>query len=606
MKKILFLLSLLAAAAPVFATQDSTSATRHQVYRDRLREVLKWRSDLAKMDDSTATFHYDIVSKLALGIDLDWCSRRTIEIMKAPQTGDMFWMFPWIEIANLGRDKLTPEAQRAIRDAWRTYMPMRGDTENHWAMYYSALYLAAELWPNEPADRWFTGKSSAENLKEAREYLIQWMGLATTIGQGEYDCTHYIGEYSIPMLELATFAKDPEMKRRGRMMLDWIMADFAIDSLDGYYIGAHARTDDVTVVEHWSSFASFFGWLFFNNTPRHPTYGSGWAVFFAAAGLVSDYELPEVIYRIATDRSGPYLNRELKRTRHRWRESDIRNLPVYKQSYVTKDYAVGSDQGGYLQPIQQHSWDVTWAVPDPRGVHNTLFSNNPIWSEDELQMYFTELPDWMPTLVTQQAKPTYMAEDKLLGGSKYEQVFQDLDTIVALYDIAPGTHYEQVNGFFSKDLERREEDKSGWIFVEGGNTYMAYFPLAPYEWKPIAKGGQRLVSPHRHNGTIVQAAAASEFANWDAFKAAMRALPLKTQRDPKPRVEFTTLRGKKIVCEYGATPIVDGRPVDYASWPLFESPYMHAAKDSRVLTLTHGNLKRVLDFNTVTITDSGK
>src|SRR5262249_6334173 len=150
-----------------------------------------------------------------------------------------------------------------------------------------------------------------------------------------------------------------------------------------------------------------------------------------------------------------------------------------------------------------------------------------------------------------------------------------------------------------------EEDKSGWIFLEGGNTYMAYFPLAPYEWKPMAKGDKRLVSPHRRNGTIVQAAAGSEFANWDAFKASIRARPSENQRDPEPRVEFTTLRGKKIVCEYGATPTIDGKPVDYASWPLFDSPYMHAAKDSRVLTLTHGDLKRVLDFNHVTITDSG-
>jgi hypothetical protein len=605
MKNLLNVLCLFALTAATFAiAAEPNAATRNQIYRDRLREVAVWRNGLVKMDDANATFHYDIAAKLALGVDLDWCSRRVIQIMQQPQSGDMFWMFPWIEIAYLGRDKLSPEAQGAIREAWRTYMPMRGDTENHWAMYYTSLYLAAELWPNEAGDRWFTGKSSTENLQEARAYLVHWMNLTTTIGQGEYDCTHYIGEYSIPMMQLATFARDPEMKKRGRMMLDYIMADFAADSLNGLYIGAHARTDDTTVLEHWLAFSTFFSWAFFQNVPVPPTYGSGWTIFFAAAGLVSDYELPEVIYHIANDRSQPYLHRELKRTRNRWRESDVRNLPVYKQSYVTKDYALGSDQGGLLQPIQQHSWDVTWAVPDPRGVQNTLFSNHPMWSAEELQMYFAELPDWMPTLVTQQSKPSYMAEDKLLGGSKYEQIFQDRDTLVALYDIAPGTHFEHINGFFSKDLEKLEEDKSGWIFAQGGNAYLAYYPLAPYEWKPIAKGGKRLVSPHLHNGTILHVASASEFPNWDAFKNAIRALPLKVQRDPKPRVELTTLRGRKVICQYGATPLIDGKPVDYAAWPLFGGPFLNAAKDSRTLTLTHGKLKRVLDFNAVTITDS--
>ncbi len=604
MKRFFSTCLFLLAATTLAAAPDSTSATRQKVYRDRLREVLVWRNNLVKdLADPGAITPTLVVTKIVLNVDLDWASKTTIQAMKNP-SGDMFWMFPWIEIAYLGKDKLSPEANRAIREAWHSYMPMRGDTENHWAMYYTSLYLASELWPNEGGDRWFTGKSSDENRREAREYLISWMNLTTTRGQGEYDCTHYLGEYSIPMLYLATFAKDPEMKQRGKMMLDWLMADFAVDTLNGLPIGAHARTDDTTVLENWVSFATFFSWVFFHNTPQPPSYGSGWSVFFAAAGLNSDYELPEVIYRIANDRSGPYLERELKRTRHRWRNSDVRDAPVYKQSYVTKDFALGSDQGGLLQPIQQHSWDVTWAVPDPRGVHNTLFSMNPTWSSEELQMYFTELPDWMPYLVTQQAKPTYMSEDKLIGGSKYEQVFQDHDTLIALYNIAPGTHFEQVNGFFSKDLAKLEEDKSGWIFAQGGNTYLAYFPLAPYVWKPMAKGDKRLVSPHARNGTILQVASASEFPSWDAFKDAIRALALKTQRDPVPRVEFTSLRGRKLVAHFGAIPTIDGQEVDYAHWPLFDSPYLHAEKDSRLLTLTHGNLKLVLDFNHVTITDS--
>lgn len=588
-------------AAPPPTTPVEDAVQRRDQYLARRMESLRWRAGLATPGDPTKWGLAEIAAKLALREDAEACSVRLVELMKAP-SADMFWMFPVTCISYLGRDQLTPAAKTAIREAWRTYYPLRGDTENHWVMYYATLHLMADLWPGEGQDRWFNGKSSAEITAESRAWLVHWMELTTTIGQGEYDCTHYIGEYSIPMLFLSVWAKDPEMRLRGRMMLDWVMADFAVETLNGTYIGSHARTDDTTVLEKWNALSSYFAWQMFGNCPPPASYG-GWGIYFAA--LADRYELPEVIYRIATDRSGPYTHTERKRTRHRWRHSDVRNAPVYKTAYVTADYALGSDQGGLLQPIQQHSWDLTWAVPDPRGVHNTIFSVQPYYGADELMMYFTEMPDYMPAAVTFQGKPTYIAESKLLGGSPHEQIFQQDDALISLSDIPATAPFKQVNGFFSKDLVGLEEDGSGWIFAQGGRTYIAYRPLAPYEWRPLDKGGKRLVSPHAKNGTILQAASAGEFASWDAFKAAIRALPLRIELDPAPRVTFTTLRGKNIEVAYGAAPRVDGRTVDYGKqWKLFAGPFLNAEVGGRKLTITHGRLRRVLDFNTLSLTES--
>jgi hypothetical protein len=45
--------------------------------------------------------------------------------------------------------------------------------------------------------------------------------------------------------------------------------------------------------------------------------------------------------------------------------------------------------------------------------------------------------------------------------------------------------------------------------------------------------------------------------------------------------------------------------VDHArEWKLFSGPYLNAEVGSRMLTLTHGRLRRVLDFKTLTITDA--
>lgn len=588
-------------AAPPPKTPVEDAAQRRDQYLARRMESLRWRAALATSGEPAKLGLAEIAAKLALREDAEACSARLVELMKTP-SADMFWMFPVTCISYLGRDQLTPAAKAAIREAWRTYYPLRGDTENHWVMYYATMHLMADLWPGEGEDRWFNGKSSAEISAESRAWLLHWMDLATTIGQGEYDCTHYLGEYAIPMLFLATWAKDPEMRLRGRMMLDWVMADFAVETLDGTYIGSHARTDDTTVLEKWNALSSYFAWQMFGNCPPPLSYG-GWGIYFAA--VADRYELPEVIYRIATDRHGPYTHTERKRTRHRWRHSDVRNAPVYKTAYVTSDYALGSDQGGLLQPIQQHSWDLTWAVPDPRGVHNTIFSVQPYFGSEELMMYFTEMPDYMPAAVTFQGKPTYIAESKLLGGSPYEQIFQQDDALISLSDIPETAPFKQINGFFSKDLTVLEEDKSGWLFAQGGRTYIAYRPLAPYEWRPLEKGGKRLVSPHAKNGTLLQAASAGEFTSWDAFKSTVRALPLAITLEPTPRVAFTTLRGKKIEVAYGSAPRVDGRAVDHAAeWKLFAGPYLNAEVGGRKLTITHGRLSRVLDFKTLTISDS--
>ncbi|HZT28952.1 MAG TPA: hypothetical protein VFA33_03650 [Bryobacteraceae bacterium] len=541
-----------------------------------------------------------IAARLYLHQDPAWCSRRLQELLAAGPSGDMFWMFPVTAIAYLDRGQLTPAARRALRRAWKTYMPYRGDTENHWVMYYASLYLMAQLWPHEPGTEWYTGKSSEENLREARHWIESWVTLTTTRGQGEYDSPHYMAMYLIPVSFLAAWAEEPAMKKRASMMLEYLLADYAAECLDGLYVGAHSRVYERQLVEKWANVSSDFGWVLFGvGRPLEPV--SAYMMYYLV-GAGAGAEPPEILRHIASDRSRPYTHYERKRTRNRWRFYDELHGPVYKTTYVRHEYAVGSDQGGVLQPIQQHSWDVTWWLPDPRGVQNTFFTIQPYSSLRELQTYFTFGPDAGVEGVVQ-SKPTYDSPDKLLGGSPYEKILQDQDTLIALYDIPPGTRFPQVNGFFSKDLAEVREDPSGWIFLRGGEALIACRPLEPYSWKPIVQGGRRLFSPYLRNGVVVQVAAASEFTGMDAFRRAILALPLEFRLDPVPTVRFRSLRGRQLAFTWGQTPTVDGRPLDYAHWPLFGGPFLESAVDSGRLVLKYGRQRRVLDFPSLTVRD---
>ena len=341
-------------------------------------------------------------------------------------------MYPVTAIAYLDRGQLSDKARKALRDAWRTYSPYRGDTENHWLLYYTSLYLMAQLYPGEPGDTWFSGKSSEENFREAERWIEHWVRLTTRRGQGEYDSTHYMGVYLLPMSYLAAWAKDPAMKQRATMMIEYLIADYAAENLNGLFAGAHSRSYDREVVERSATVASDFGWVLFGLGHASEPVGN-YAAYYLMA---SAYEPPEILKQIATDRSRPYTHFERKRTRNRWRFNDELHGPVYKTTYMRKEYAVGSDQGGVLQPIQQHSWDVTWAVPDARGVHNTFFSLNPHSSLEELQTYFVFGPDFGTEAVVR-SKKTYDSSDKLVGGSPYEKLYQDMDTVIAFTTFPP-------------------------------------------------------------------------------------------------------------------------------------------------------------------------
>lgn len=535
--------------------------------------------------------YIEIAAKLFAGRDLDWALAKLDTLMQNPR-GDMFWMYPFITVTYVGRNRIPIEMKQTMRDLWRTYTPYRGDTENHWAMYYTALYLITQMYPNAKGESWFNGRSSEENFKEAEEYLIFWMDLTTTLGQGEFDSPDYFGVYIVPMAQLFAFAEDPKMKQRAAMMLDYLIADFAAENLDGMWLGGHSRTYPDPVLNQWNTSAAGISWLLFGNTPFQ---ARGESAILAMSG----YEPPDILYYIATDRTQPFVHKELKRTRHRIRHSEVRNAPVYKYTFIRKEYGIGSLQGGLLQPIQQHTWDVTWAIDDPRQGFNTLFCLHPYSSGYELSMYFPEEIKLMVQGVTK-SKNTYDSWDKWTSASPYEQVFQQNDALIALYHIPKGTRFEHISGFFPKSLTKREVDPSGWIFCHGGEAFIAYYPLARYKWIE-EEHNWRLHSTVLKNGAIVQVAPADEFESFEAFKIKIRALNRTTKIEPKSQVSFTTLAGDVMEFTYDETPKLNGIAVDYGSWKLFDGPYLYAEKGSRMLEIRYGPMHRLLDFNTLNI-----
>lgn len=597
--KLVVFLFLFIPVLNVFA-QDQTREEYLKKFNERKEWFISHYDTMSRADYSV------IAARYYRNKDVKRADEMFLQLLEKP-SGDMFWMFPVVNCYMVGKDKMSPKVKKAVRHAWKTYAPSRGDTENHWAMFYASLYLMAEQWPNEPGSEWFDGKSSEENLKEAREYLFEWARITTTIGQGEFDSPDYILEYLVPTTMLAEYARDKKVKKLGEMLTDYIFADFAAEHLDQQYIGGYSRIYEQNLMRPTFSASSHFAYVYVG--VGEPLV-HGWVLY----PIMTSYTLPEIIYKIATDRSTPYIHRERKRVRNVIRYGEERNPPVYKYDYITKDYGIGSLQGGILQPIQQHTWGVRYTYGKP---FSTIFGMHPYWSVLEIAMFFPEEIKVSMAGITA-SKTTYNNPDKWTGGSPDERTFQHKNTLIALYDIPIGTTSEHIDGFFPANLEERIIDESGWIICKAGNTYIGWYPLQPgvwseeYELKQQAfntktdsreKSVDRELRNYRfrsyelQNGYVVEVRSKNEIGSFDNFRDELiQHIPESVLKPGNVSVKYKTLNDDQMEFAFPDRRILNDEAIDLSQYKLFEGPFLNAELGSQKLTLTYKDMKLVLDF----------
>lgn len=625
-----------AIAAPSDTTAagpDLSPAAIAGRYQARREFILREAVAAVVPGDPTRGSKFDIAACLQRGENVAAALARLERLDRGTPTANMFWAYPTAAVMVAGESNLDPASRDRIAELWRTYWPSRGDTENHWLLSYASYYLVAQTHPDAGPECWFNGRSSAENMAEAQGYIEHWIGVTTGYGQGEYDSPNYIEEYAVGLALLAGWARDPVFRHRAKMMLDYIFYDYAVETLDGLYGGAHSRVYPRHIMAPGRTAAAALGWLLFGlgeyeagerQVTRHqlrdelPERG-------AKLIALSGYEPPPILERIARERARPYVGRERKRTRWRMRHAgpdsfaidDKRTVPVYKYTFVDPDFILGSSQGGLLQPIQQQTWGLIWRTENAVRRCPSFFGTQPYASAVEGSMYFPVDPAVVTDLITR-SKADYDSPDKLPGGSPYDQVVQSGRALVALQDIPTSALFQHTTLFFSRDLEHTVEDSSGWIFTQGGPVYIACRPFVRGQWRPndwtgFLRGGaggilvsgdfeewgvghRCYVSEANRNGYIVQVAAGRDFPSFAAFQDAVRALPVTFTLSPTPEVTFTALGGTKFHARYGDIPQVNAVPVDYKNWPLFESPFAHAAVGSRQLSLHHRGETHRLDF----------
>jgi hypothetical protein len=222
------------------------------------------------------------------------------------------------------------------------------------------------------------------------------------------------------------------------------------------------------------------------------------------------------------------------------------------------------------------------------------------------------------------SKGTYNNPDKWTGGSPFERTFQYKNTLIALYDIPPGTTSEHIDGFFPRNLEQRIVDSSGWILCKAGDTYVGWYPLQPYEWteehdlsgqvknvegrpqmtidRAKEAGNWRLRSFKLQNGYVVEVRSKDEIGSFEKFSSALRTrIPGVTLKPGNVAIDYTTLGNDKMSFGFPEKRVLNAKAVDLSKTRLFEGPFLNADVGSEMLTLTYKGERMVLDFKEVKI-----
>jgi hypothetical protein len=505
-----------------------------------------------------------------------------------------FDVFAAMHLASRWQAQLSVGTLDHIRQIMTHGMHHRGNTENHWLMYYVGHLLAAEMWPDESV--MWNGLRPQVVQKEATRWLLGMMDRAARTGHHEYDSTQYHGWHVTPMIALADHAKDEVLRKKAAQTATLLIADMALEYFAGAWAGGHCREGyRENTWRYVGTSAALMAYYFGDETedPLHIQAGM-------CPAVVAHYQPPALLAELARERSVPRVIKKTKAPRTIYRYVEGETKPVRKYTYLSRSFALGSTQvglpGAPAGPIDLISWDLTWDAPKHEG---SVVCNHPYLDSGRFGAFLSESPQSIERNVAS-PKPYLQNPDRLFGASPYEQMMQFENAMIVLYRIPKGDRTPYVNLYLPRSVKWVE--RAGWILGDMGNFYLGLRPIGAYRWESISEddhvNGWLLRIEDLHAGLVVEAIEADDVASFAAFCEAVdqRDLDL-SDWHTHGVVRYEALNGHQLKMVYDGAHFVDGEAIDYEAWPLYGGPGIDAPLGTGVIRFEHGDQKLVLDFD---------
>jgi hypothetical protein len=529
-------------------------------------------------------------------------------------------------------EQLDPAVREAVREEVTTYEGfLGGGTENHVTMRRTAGNLFGERFPEDTFHHDLTG---AQLAGECRDYMRRYGKAIYAASMAEYLSPIYHAVNTAPWINVVEFAQNDEARIMARAILDWMMADYAVNNHQGIILPPVQRAKGLMTDSYQLSYArspsQWTGWLYWGggNTPedeeafRAPEvtisqpYGN-----FAMLHAVSQWAPHPVFRNIGAKRlQTPYM---LWQSRGDWACIEPAQVNAYGKTgfahdqepnprynmrsvYVARDYAMGA---GYrhediLDPIVRHAapFMVAWRSLDPR---NWLIVSHPYW-------YTARKPE---------GSDEPIGTDDWSGVSPFCQMVHWENATVLLFDIPQRDPYEGQAGvgsplwsserttelvqaahvYVPDTIDEKAETPAG-VFLREGDVYIGIRPLRPgARWEEGGhEGFERLVLDGGLVGAAIEVGDRREFGSFKGFQQKVAGTELDLSRlASEKRVTYKSTRGHTLDIRHNSEgwlphASVNGAPLDFDRWPTCESPYV-TCRDS-VLDVNDGRQGFTIDW----------
>ncbi len=522
-----------------------------------------------------------------------------------PQTGGPFQILPAMLLMARWEDRLPDEVIGAVHHFLTRGMIERGNTENHWLMYYTGNLLAAERWSDE-ASLW-NGRSPASMEAEATRWISGMIDRTALHGHHEYDSPGYHVEHMTPLIGLYEHTRNAQLRDKVEKVLSLFVGDMALEFFYGAWAGGHSR--EGYRENTWTRVGPIrpLQYLYFGGEPFDPELHIQQA--YAFPSLVASYRPPALFADIAWDRASPHVVKKSKAPRSIIRHTDAPAKPVRKYTYLSKSFALGSSQiglpGECAAPIDLISWDLHW----PGEKHQAKITcNHPFTDGSRFSAFLPPLPQTAERSVGGR-KPYLQRPDRLFGASPFERMMQHEGTVMILYRIPDSDACPFANLYLPKGVDWVERER--WLFAELDGFYVAVRPIGDYEWLEILESrndaimvsegdlidGWLLRIQDRHAGLVVEAVESNGFGSFEAYVDARVGRDVDVSEWPaESKATVTTHDGKMMVLDYDGDHTVDGVVIEYDSWPLYGSRNAEGEVGTGKVKFEHGESAVVVDF----------
>jgi hypothetical protein len=484
-------------------------------------------------------------------------------------------------------DKLEPATREKIRSFFLTAdFQSKYPSENHLLLWRTSRYLMAGEWPDESFKAW--GRKGRQLQDEDRAWLDSYIRFRARRGWGEFDSPCYFSPEWECLTGLHDYAPDAELRRLAGMMLDLLLLDMAVDSLNGMYCGAHGRIYTPHALDHSTESTWPLQFLYFGAVDAKAV-GSGGTLVDT---LASPYRPRRIVLEVALGRKAAYENRERKHLHNTEDVMPARPLDgsVRKYTWWTPQFVMGCVQrqdpypkdskGAWYAHHEQHEWDLSFTA----GPRARIFTHHPGRDGNE---------------------HGYWTGDLRCGCGHF---FQNRGALVALYEIPAGQPCQFIHAYLPKDAFDEVVEEKGWVFVRSGKACAALKLLGGQkwtqdngEWKKLHAWTDRqnwgpceLTSPGGRNGAVCEAGSVSDFGSFAAFRAEIAANRLEFDRQ-KMRLTYGSKRAGELFIDTRGTRRLDGKnaALDY---PTYDCPYLRSGWDSGVVEIISGGRNERLDF----------